>query len=142
MQRLMSDSYNKYSVGPLGQKYLLPTEPFRVAPSITEGPLLANLTDNSVVIQCKTNIKTKVSVKAGGKKFTGNKSDTHEIEITGLSPDKDYNYTISYGSFDEEYSFHTAPHPGSRTKFTFTYASDSRSGNGGGSVIWVEQTLS
>jgi len=32
----------------------------------------------------------------------------------------------------EEYSFHTAPQPGSRTKFTFTYASDSRSGNGGG----------
>lgn len=126
------DSYNKYSTGPLGQQYLLPTEPFRVVASIIEGPLLANLTDNSVVIQFKTNINTKVFVKTGGKKVTGKKSTIHEIEITGLSPDKDYNYTIGYGDFAEEYSFHTAPLAGSRTKFTFTYASDSRSGNGGG----------
>ncbi|MCK5471468.1 MAG: metallophosphoesterase, partial [Cyclobacteriaceae bacterium] len=32
----------------------------------------------------------------------------------------------------ETYSFRTAPAPGSRTEFSFSYASDSRSGNGGG----------
>ncbi len=125
-------TYNTYSEGAYGQKFLLPTEPFKVVASITEGPLLANLTDNSVVIQFKTNVKTKVFVKVGGKKFVDKGSNTFEIKITGLSPDKDYNYTIGYGDFTEEYSFHTAPQPGSRTKFTFTYASDSRSGNGGG----------
>jgi len=85
-------TYNRYSEGAYGQKFLLPTKPFSVVTSIIEGPLLANLTDNSVVIQFKTNIKTKVFVKVGGKKFTEKGSSTHEIKITGLSPDKEHNY--------------------------------------------------
>jgi len=126
------ESYDTYSEGSYGQKYPLPTQPFRVVASITEGPLLANLTESSVVVQFKTSIKTKVFVQVDGKKFKSKNSDNHEIEITELAPDTDYNYTIGYGDFTETYSFHTAPKPGTRSKFTFTYASDSRSGNGGG----------
>ncbi len=125
-------TYDAYAEGAYGQKSPIPTEPFRVTNSITEGPLLANLTDNSVTITMKTNVKMKVFVKVKNKKFKSGGTKQHEIKITDLEPDTDYSYTIGYGNFSEEYSFHTAPAPGSRTKFTFSYASDSRSGNGGG----------
>jgi hypothetical protein len=56
----------------------------------------------------------------------------HEILISELQPNTDYSYIIKYGNNSDEYSFHTAPSPGTRTKFTFAYASDSRANNGGG----------
>ena len=39
---------------------------------------------------------------------------------------------VSYGSNTQTYNLKTAPEPGARTPFTFAYASDSRSGSGGG----------
>ncbi len=126
------ETYDTYSEGAYGQKYPIPTKPFRVVSSITEGPLLANLTHESVTVFFKTNLKTKAFVKVGSKKFKTKGTLQHEIEINELEPDTDYKYTVGYGDFLEEYTFHTAPKPGSRTKFSFSYASDSRSGNGGG----------
>lgn len=64
--------------------------------------------------------------------FKGVKAKVHEIKIEGLEPSTDYRYIIYYGDDTREYSFRTAPEPGSRTSFTFAYASDSRSGSGGG----------
>jgi hypothetical protein len=66
------------------------------------------------------------------KRYKGAKGKLHEIKIEGLEPATDYRYIIYYGDNTQEYSFRTAPEPGSRTSFTFAYASDSRSGNGGG----------
>ncbi len=66
------------------------------------------------------------------KKYKGAKGKLHEIKIEGLEPATDYSYIIYYGDNTQEYSFRTAPEPGSRTSFTFAYASDSRSGSGGG----------
>ena len=115
-----------------GQKVPTEVKPFAVDLSIVEGPLVANLTHESVVIFAKTNNKAKIGVKVNNKRFSSKNGTSHEVEITGLEPDKEYEYTLMYGKFNETYSFRTAPSPGSRTEFSFSYASDSRSGNGGG----------
>ena len=115
-----------------GKKVYAETKPFVVEYSIIEGPLIANLTHESVVIFAKTNLKGKVMVRVNGKRFSSKTGTYHEIEINDLEPDTEYEYTLIYGNFQEFYSFRTAPMPGSRTEFSFSYASDSRSGNGGG----------
>lgn len=115
-----------------GQKVATPVKPFIVEFSIIEGPLVTNLTPESAIIFLKTNVKGKCNVRVNGKRFSGKSGTYHEIEVNGLEPDKEYEYTVLYGSFEETYSFRTAPAPGSRTEFSFSYASDSRSGNGGG----------
>lgn len=115
-----------------GQKVNVNPDPFRVELSIIEGPFIANLTHAETTIQMKTNFRGRVTVAVNGKKFSSKSKTSHEIEITGLEPDKEYEYELNYGSFSEVYSFRTAPAPGSRTAFSFAYASDSRSGNGGG----------
>ena len=115
-----------------GKKVYTEAKPFVVELSIIEGPLVCNLTHNSVTIFAKTNSKGKVYVRTNGKRFSAKNGNYHEIEITDLEADKEYEYEILYGNFKETYSFRTAPAPGSRTAFSFSYASDSRSGNGGG----------
>ena len=125
-------SDGKYHEVAYGKKVYDPVKPFIVEFSIVEGPFVTNLTHESVIIFLKTNTKGKPFVKVNGKKFSGKSSIYHEIEITELEPDKEYEYTVNYGNFSETYSFRTAPPPGSKTEFSFSYASDSRSGNGGG----------
>ena len=116
-----------------GKKVYTEVKPFAVELSIIEGPLICNLTDQSAVIFAKTNYKGKVAVRVNGKRFSSKGGNTyHEVAIDGLEPDTEYSYDILYGNFKETYSFRTAPAPGSRTAFSFSYASDSRSGNGGG----------
>lgn len=115
-----------------GQKVYAEVKPFIVEFSIIEGPLVTNLTHEGAIIFMKTNTKGKPVIKVNGKKFSGGKGNYHEIEINGLEPDKEYEYTVSYGYFEETYTFRTAPSPGTRSEFSFSYASDSRSGNGGG----------
>ena len=115
-----------------GQKVPTKVKPFVVEYSVIEGPLVCNLTHESVTIFAKTNSRGKVAVRTNGKRFSSKSGTYHEIEIKDLEPDKEYEYTLLYGNFNETYSFRTAPAPGSRTAFSFSYASDSRSGNGGG----------
>lgn len=115
-----------------GKKVYDDPKPFNVVYSIIEGPLVSNLTDKSAVIFAKTNTKGKIAVKVNNKRFSSKSGTYHEVEITDLEPDTEYEYTLLYGEFNETYSFRTAPAPGSRTEFSFSYASDSRSGNGGG----------
>jgi len=115
-----------------GQKVNVNPDPFKVELSIIEGPFIANLTHEGATIQMKSNFRGKVVVAVNGKKFSSKSRTIHEIEITDLEPDKEYEYELIYGSFSEVYSFRTAPAPGSRMAFSFAYASDSRSGNGGG----------
>ena len=109
------------------------TGPFEVDVTVTEGPFVNLLTSEGATISFETNKKTKASVEVDGKNFEDRKSTTqHEIQITGLEPGKEYAYTVNYGENSLTYSFKTAPKEGSRSTFTFAYASDSRSGQGGG----------
>lgn len=122
----------KYHEIAYGQKVYSKPKPFVVDFSIIEGPLISKLKHDGAVIFLKTNIKGKVTIKINGKRFSAKKDTYHEIEITELEPDKEYDYELIYGNFKESYSLRTAPAAGSRTAYSFTYASDSRSGNGGG----------
>jgi hypothetical protein len=109
------------------------TGPFEVGITVTEGPFINLLTNEGATVTFKTNIKVVAKVTVDGKSFTDPKAtEEHAIELTGLSPDNEYEYALQTGGVEQQYSFRTAPEPGSRTAFTFAYASDSRSGQGGG----------
>jgi 3',5'-cyclic AMP phosphodiesterase CpdA len=109
------------------------TGPFEVDNTITEGPFINLLVADGATISFETNNMLKASVKINDLIFTDSDTTTHhEIKVDGLAPDTKYDYTVTYGENSIAYSFKTAPLPGSRSKFTFAYASDSRSGNGGG----------
>ncbi len=109
--------------------------PFGIDNCIVSGPFLYQITNNSVVIAFETNYPAKGSVVINGKTtFLDEGGIKHEILINGLNPDTVYDYTVSAekGSNSESYTFRTAPNPGVRTPFVFAYASDSRTGQGGG----------
>ena len=109
------------------------TGPFFVDNTITEGPFINLLMADGATISFETNNELKASVKVNDKVFKDKEAATHhEIKVEGLAPNTKYDYTVTYGDNSITYSFRTAPNPGSRSKFTFAYASDSRSGNGGG----------
>ncbi|MFP4488938.1 MAG: metallophosphoesterase family protein [Bacteroidales bacterium] len=106
--------------------------PFEIAPTIIEGPFVNLLTHDGATISLTTNRDIAVDVSVGGKKYKGKKGSRHEIRIDGLDASTEYEYTVNYGDNSQTYSFRTSPKPGSRAPFTFAYASDSRSGQGGG----------
>jgi hypothetical protein len=109
------------------------TGPFEVGITVTEGPFINLLTSEGVTVTFKTNLKVVAKVTVDGRSFADPKATTeHAIELTGLSPDKEYEYVLQTGGVEQQYTFRTAPEPGTRTAFTFAYASDSRSGQGGG----------
>jgi len=108
--------------------------PFTPDLTINTGPLLNKQSDSSMVVWFETNMPCRPYVEVNGRKYL-NPDETglhHEISVTGLHANTLYHYTIHYGNYSETYSFHTAPKEGSRTAFTFAYASDSRKATGGG----------
>ncbi len=107
--------------------------PFAVDTSIVEGPFVNLLTHNSAVISFATNFPIKARIFSDDRTFASKEVSTHhEIAVDGLQPDSVYEYTVYYGAYRDAYDFRTAPEPGSRKPFTFGYASDCRSNNGGG----------
>lgn len=106
--------------------------PFKVAPTVIQGPFINLLTDDGATISFTTNVATKSSVNVGGKTFNGDNGLNHEIKISGLKPATRYKYTINYGGSSQSFEFETAPKKGTRSAFVFSYGSDSRNGNGGG----------
>ena len=110
------------------------TGPFEVVPTIIEGPLLHQVTDSSAVVSLTLNQKANVEVQVEGiaTPFTSKRGLQHEIALTGLQPATRYAYTVQVKDHAQAYALTTAPEPGSRSPFTFAYASDSRSGQGGG----------
>jgi hypothetical protein len=106
--------------------------PFEIDDTIIEGPFVNLLQESGAVISFKTNNSLRPQIEINEKTFRGKRGTIHEIEIKGLEADTDYEYTVNYGDKSQTYELHTAPEPGSRTSFCFSYASDSRSGNGGG----------
>jgi hypothetical protein len=107
--------------------------PFEVDDTVIEGPFINLLSPQGATISFTTNHPIKASVSINGKTFTDRLStQMHEIQVTGLRPATEYDYTVYYGDNKQSYSFRTAPDKGSSKPFTFAYASDSRSGRGGG----------
>ncbi len=106
--------------------------PFEVDVSIVEGPFVNFVSSGGAVISFDINKPVACSAEVDGKKYKSRNGTHHEFNIEGLKPSTEYQYTVFYGKNAESYSFKTAPSPGSRTPFTFSYASDSRSGSGGG----------
>jgi len=109
------------------------TGPFEIAPTIIEGPFVNILNPEGATITFQTNQEVTAAISVDGKDFSEDAPGSrHQIHISGLQPDQLYDYTVSYGGIDQNYQFRTAPEPGTRKPFTFAYASDSRSGQGGG----------
>ena len=113
------------------------TGPFTVEPAILTGPFVSNVTPNSAVIWWEGDLPATGRVVIDRKEYSDNtKTVRHEITITGLTPGREYTYTVHYGNQEQQYTFHTAPAPGSRQPFVFGYTSDSRGGAG-----WGERNL-
>ncbi len=109
------------------------SDPIEIDNSIIEGPFINLLNESGCTISCETNNSTIVEIRINEKVFKSPKKATHhEIKIEGLEPDNTYDYSIRCGLATFNYSFKTAPLPGSRKPFAFAYASDSRAGQGGG----------
>ncbi len=107
--------------------------PFKVVPTIYEGPFISNLKNNSVVIWFNTSSTVKASVEVNGNIFYDKKKISHhEFEITGLEPATQYDYIVKYGELTQKYHFTTALKKGDRKPFMFAYTSDSREATGGG----------
>lgn len=107
--------------------------PFVLDTGIIEGPFIAQIFHDKAVIRFSTNFKCSASILCNGKSYSFyNEDQVHEITVDGLKAETEYDYAIEIGNRVEHYSFKTAPKPGTRKKFTFAYASDSRNGNGGG----------
>ncbi|PIE89645.1 MAG: hypothetical protein CR997_09990 [Acidobacteria bacterium] len=107
--------------------------PFSVVPTVIEGPFVHNVTHDSAIISFETDSKTESSLNVNGTFYSQKIPATkHIYQLNNLQPDSQYQYRLSVGSHAEGYSFKTPPVPGSRKKFKFAYASDSRGGSGGG----------
>ena len=109
------------------------TGPFRVIPTLIEGPFVQQVSESGAWISFRTQLPAAGKVWVEGKSYGSEKAQTeHQIEITGLRPQTQYSYRVELGEISQSYSFTTAPRKGSRKEFVFSYASDSRNGNGGG----------
>jgi len=105
--------------------------PFEISDGIVEGPSIAMTFEKEVIIRIKTNKNTNVKLFVDGR-IIDSKGLTHEIKVDKLTPNTEYKYKVEVCGQKQNYSFKTAPEKGSRTKFRFAYASDSRAGMGGG----------
>jgi hypothetical protein len=105
---------------------------FEVLPTLIEGPLLSCPGDSSMVIRAVFDRRVAANLWIEEKGILHSALDTvHEFRIDGLKPATKYAYAITPGLPDTFY-FVTAPSTGTRAPFTIAYASDSRSGKGGG----------
>lgn len=114
-----------------GKLFFTGKGPFTVdSGSIIEGPFVNKMTHESLTISFETlNEQKGTVIVEGAGEFYSDVGTHHEIEISGLSADTQYKYSVqAEGSHKESYAFKTAPKPGSRKPFTFAYTSDSRSG--------------
>ena len=107
--------------------------PFEIDQTLVEGPFVDDVQPDGAIISFTANMPLSASVMVGEQAFESTDDALHhEIKVSGLAPATTYDYTVFYGENQQSYSFKTAPAPGSRSGFTFAYASDSRSGRGGG----------
>jgi hypothetical protein len=109
------------------------TGPFEIGPTLVEGPFVNRVTPNGAVISFETNEEVSAVVVISEREFSDtNPTRYHEIPVSGLAPNTEHEYVVAYADSRAVFSFKTAPNPGTRSAFTFSYSSDSRSGQGGG----------
>ncbi|WP_435624452.1 DUF7800 domain-containing protein [Flagellimonas sp.] len=115
-----------------GEVSLQGAGPFTVAPSLYEGPFINMLTDTSATIWFNTTLPVAATVQINNNTIQSPIGKNHEIEVSGLEPNTQYDYVVQYGDFTQKYHLKTAPKPGSKAPFVFAYTSDSRHASGGG----------
>lgn len=104
--------------------------------TITEGPFVDQITEHSLIISWETDESSTGKVIVGGKEYSdGVTAKRHEVEVTGLSAGRTYNYKVKSSVGDDtvssrEYHFTTCPK--NAKVFRFGFLSDSREGEGGG----------
>ena len=107
--------------------------PFEVACTLIEGPFVDAPSPDGITVSFETSTPTKAWVEVNGQNYEDEEATLHhEFRVSRLEADQEYEYTVHYDGFSESYGFKTAPEAGSRRPFSFAYASDSRSGQGGG----------
>jgi hypothetical protein len=87
----------------------------------------------SIVISFRTDEDVKAQVVLNDNKLFSDRvpMKRHEIKVTGLIPDKEYNYYVQIDDMKTKvYSFRSAPRPG-KGDVCFAYIGDSREGLGG-----------
>ena len=103
-----------------GEISVIGTGPFEIAPTLYEGPYVSIVTAESAVIWFETTEPVEAEIEVDGRTFTSDGEQTHhEIEITGLEPDQTYDYSLTYGEFEQNYHFETAHEKGSRETVCF-----------------------
>ncbi len=116
------------------QAFARTTNGFEPRPTISRGPFISDVTHNQAIIWYETSepvftlIKTDV---AEDTFFSNTRKLHHEVLLSNLEANSDYGYTVGCDSAFMHFQFRTAAAPGA-SKFRFAYASDSRSGYGGG----------
>lgn len=107
--------------------------PFKVVPTIYEGPFVNNITDTEAVIWYETSEPTISSLFINNKVMTdASPVNHHEFKISNLKPGTRYNYTVKVASLSQTYHITTTTKAGSRKPFVFAYTSDSRHATGSG----------
>lgn len=107
--------------------------PYEVLPTIIEGPMVNNLTQEGCVISYETQVPVKTSIIVGNKTVTDEvASKHHELTVNGLQSATNYDYSIAYGDRTDKHSFKTGAKDGGRKPFTFAFVSANRATTGGG----------
>jgi 3',5'-cyclic AMP phosphodiesterase CpdA len=104
-------------------------------PTILRGPFVSELRAEAAVIWYESSEPVFTQIKtdaAADTFFSKTRLTRHEVTLRGLQPDHPYTYGVGCDSLWARFQFRTAPAEGSARPFTFAYASDSRSGYGGG----------
>jgi len=115
-----------------GEVSLKGVGPFKVSPSIYEGPFVNKLKATSATIWLNTTVPVAIDVQINGETLKSPLGTHHEITASDLEPNTKYQYTVNYDGFSQQYHLKTAPKPGTKAPFVFAYTSDSRHASGGG----------
>ncbi len=109
------------------------SEGFEIDVTVLEGPFVNLLHPGGATFSFTTNMAVVAEIDVAGQVFFDKVPvRQHEIAVSGLAADSSYSYAIRFGDNSQTFHFRTAPLPGSRKPFVFSYCSDSRSGQGGG----------
>lgn len=116
-----------------GKLFVKGKGPFKVAPSVIEGPFINKVTSTQAVISFLTNRKVSARIAVDGRILKSPREQfSHEITIDKLEPDSVYKYHLLLGDYKFSSQITTAPEVGARKPVVFGFTSDSRAGKGGG----------
>ncbi len=107
---------------------------FEPRPTVQRGPFVSEVTDKQAVLWYETSAPVFTRIKTDAAEdtfFSRDRKMHHEVRLANLQAGSEYWYTVGCDSADLRFRFRTAV-PRGYPKFRFAYASDSRSGYGGG----------